>query len=95
MRLKQHINERHSGKELSIVDAITSIKKECKSAWKSFQKGKYLYRGASGSTTGAVYYTGRSGRVSANSLNYYTLLIDNDPRWKPYPKRSESFIFST
>ncbi len=35
-------------------------------------------------------------RKSANTLNYYTLLLDNVlPEWKEYPKRSRSFICTT
>jgi len=34
-------------------------------------------------------------RVSANSSNEYTLLVDNLPCWKGYPKRSRSLICST
>lgn len=34
-------------------------------------------------------------RTSANTLNYYTLIIDNHPSWKKYPKRSKSFVCST
>ena len=31
-------------------------------------------------------------RRSANTANFYTLIIDNTKRWKDYPKRSKSFI---
>lgn len=31
-------------------------------------------------------------RVSANTNNYYTILFDNLPSWKDYPKRSKSII---
>lgn len=34
-------------------------------------------------------------RQSKNTENYYTLIIDNDPTWEEYPKRSNSFICST
>lgn len=34
-------------------------------------------------------------RVSRNTDNYYTLLIDNSPNWTNYPKRSKSIICST
>lgn len=33
-------------------------------------------------------------RSSANTQNYYTLFMDNDPKWQDYPKRSKSFICS-
>jgi len=31
-------------------------------------------------------------RISANTTNHYTLLIDNSERWKHYPNRSHSLI---
>jgi hypothetical protein len=34
-------------------------------------------------------------RESAYTQNYYTLLIDNSPLWKDYPKRSKSLICSS
>lgn len=34
-------------------------------------------------------------RISRNTSNYYTLLIDNSPKWKRYPKRSQSIIATT
>ena len=33
-------------------------------------------------------------RVSYNTYNYYTLIMDNSSAWKKYPKRSESVIAS-
>lgn len=33
-------------------------------------------------------------RKSANTQNFYTLILDNSPEWKDYPKRSKSFICS-
>jgi hypothetical protein len=37
----------------------------------------------------------KSVRVSANTANYYTLFMDNDPSWKAFPKRSRSIIGAT
>jgi hypothetical protein len=34
----------------------------------------------------------KQSRISANTRNYYTLLMDNLPSWKNYPKRSQSLI---
>lgn len=41
-----------------------------------------------------VFHGGRM-RHSLNAKNYYTLLMDNLPSWKGYPKRSESLICTT
>lgn len=37
----------------------------------------------------------RYKRQSANTYNYYTLLIDNLPEWNEYPERSKSIVCST
>lgn len=34
-------------------------------------------------------------RTSANTDNYYTLLVDHDPAWSDYPPRSSSIIASS
>lgn len=39
-----------------------------------------------------VVDTNKFQRKSANTLNYYTLWLDNSPKWKDYPKRSKSLI---
>ncbi|AUZ94865.1 hypothetical protein FDI40_gp053 [Agrobacterium phage Atu_ph07] len=54
-----------------------------------------IYRGMK--DTGAyVLGTGNEiSRRSANTENYYTLIVDADPAWSNYPKRSKSFICST
>jgi hypothetical protein len=34
-------------------------------------------------------------RISRNTSNHYTLIVDNSPKWKRYPPRSQSIICST
>lgn len=34
-------------------------------------------------------------RVSRNTMNYYTLWIENSPKWNQFPRRSRSFICAT
>lgn len=53
-----------------------------------------LYRG-DGFGYDAIYHTKDFDRVSKNTLNYYTLWMDNHPDWAAYPKRSKSLICST
>lgn len=50
-------------------------------------------RSLSSSTT--IIDTNGFNRVSANTENYYTWWLDNNPTWKGYPKRSKSLICST
>jgi hypothetical protein len=65
------------------------------SAYLNGAKDKHIYRGMPGETKVGISDTNGLNRKSANSLNYYTIWIDNNPAWKEYPKRSKSFICST
>jgi hypothetical protein len=40
----------------------------------------------------AIIDTTKSERKSQNTSNWYTLIIDNSPKYKNYPKRSQSLI---
>ncbi len=80
----------------SLDDARAIITDNCVDAFTAFQDGGVIYRGIS--RVDPVGFIGDSRvhvRRSANTLNYYTLLIDNDPAWEKFPKRSASFICST
>lgn len=58
--------------------------------------GTAIYRSMYTTTPEYVFTDPSIGtRVSANVPNYYTLIIDNHPAWKKFPKRSESVICST
>lgn len=56
------------------------------------EKKEYIYRGMK-PTSPLVYADGSLlERKSANTNNYYTLMMDFLPSWKGWPKRSKSFI---
>ncbi len=58
--------------------------------------GTPIYRGVPNVNSKFLYIEpNKFERVSANTENFYTLLIDNSERWKKYPKRSKSIICST
>jgi hypothetical protein len=63
----------------------------------AFQRGVRIYRGLSHSDSKyrhkAQMQFGQ--RVSANTDNYYTLVVDHDPAWSDYPPRSSSIIASS
>ncbi|MCK5017251.1 MAG: hypothetical protein KAS32_09270 [Candidatus Peribacteraceae bacterium] len=95
MRLKRHINESRP-EPLDPDEALKRVKEECSMSWNAYKKGHAIYRGTdTPQNNKAVYYPERKGRMSANTRNYYTLVIDNHPKWKGYPKRSDSYICST
>ncbi len=74
-------------------------------AWCEQHCSKYLQRAAEfpiyrgmnlpNDINTSIYNTNSFTRKSANTYNYYTLLFDNHPSWKDYPKRSKSMICTT
>lgn len=80
---------------MSVVDADEFIKTRCKNAlaWHE-SEGIRLYRGIPSQVDAFIQFPPK-GRKSANTSNYSTLIIDNDPAWAAFPKRSESFICTT
>lgn len=59
-------------------------------------KGKQtIYRGMKSIGPFGFGDGNKMNRQSKNTENYYTLIMDNDPSWEEYPKRSKSFICST
>lgn len=78
-------------KEISAEEAISLMKQHCMVAIKA---GSALYRGGPNRPIMLGDTAIGPDRVSANTLNYYTLFIDNSPAWKAFPKRSRSFIGS-
>jgi hypothetical protein len=53
-----------------------------------------IYRGMPQQCTTGIVDTSTFDRKSANTKNYYTVWMDNDPLWAEYPKRSKSYIAS-
>ena len=79
-------------KNLDIDKAIKIAADNCKDILKIYKSepGKHFYRG----TSGGAYKltdpgTAPTERISAYAdYNYYTILINNLPAWKDYPKRA-------
>jgi hypothetical protein len=78
---------------ISAQEAEDLIMTKCSASLQSTQ----IYRGVKSHSMNfaLVDPTKGSPRISANTDNYYTLLIDNLPAWRAYPKRSKSIICST
>ena len=99
MRLLKHIAESRR-QDITEDGAREFIKKNCKQAAMGYLKGNILYRGMS-NTGGARTFHIDPKKVDAPrrstyaGSNYYTLLLDNLPSWKKYPKRGLSLICST
>jgi len=91
MRLKQYITESRS-KSMRMDDAINAIKTHCKQSVKKYKQGIRIYRGIDVYEQFLFVDPLKYERVSANTSNYYTVINDNSPYWKKYPKRSRSII---
>lgn len=81
-------------KEISKEEAFKLLKTKCSAAL----KGTPIYRGIERFDGDYGYADPRHSpvaRISRNTENYYTFMIDNSPAWKGWPKRSKSFICST
>jgi hypothetical protein len=92
MRLKAFLLQEGRSKEISEEKVIDILKKNCQKALNSTP----IYRGIRVNDP-FFYIDPKAGkpRRSANTRNYYTLINDNSPYWKQYPKRSESIICTT
>lgn len=92
MRLVEY-NEGSRGKKIDKEEAFALIERHCSKAWKHFLKTGWCPM--RGMRFKGDYYSidpKSSIRTSQNTVNFYTLAIDNDPRWKRYPKRSQSLV---
>jgi hypothetical protein len=95
----QYITE-GEGRTLSIGEerAMDLINKHCSKNYKLLSTDKIgIYRGIKDISSDYAYIDSNKGklRTSANTENYMTLLMDNLPSWKNYPKRSRGIICST
>jgi len=84
--------------ETSMLEAIDFIRSNCSEITAVYKKSNNvrLYRGIPASNAEFKFGdTSIRTRKSRNTENYYTIIMDNDPLWKSFPKRSESFICSS
>lgn len=88
-------------KKVKTKKAVAMLNKYCKDAIWMLQKNKPFYRGEKGMAKDlakAGFLTvdpSKTERASQNTSNYYTVLLDNNPLMKGFPKRSRSFIGTT
>ena len=91
MRFKEFIREARHREDISIEKAIELLEKHCGEAYKHFDEP--LWRGSRRMTEDAYLVSGEDGnRTSANTKNYYTLVMDHFLPELGYPKRSKSII---
>ncbi len=75
---------------LSLKKALPLVQ----TALTAFDRGVRIYRGLSHTESKYRHKPQMQfgQRVSANTDNYYTLIVDHDPAWSDYPPRSASII---
>ncbi len=86
--------DRHSRAEyITEQKVIEILKKDCME-YVHANPIPVVFRGAPGSSDRGykIIDPKQSTRISRNTSNYYTWIIDNSPRWKQFPKRSNSLI---
>lgn len=78
-------------------DGIELMKKHASDAMWMLETKRPIYRGIGRKITDDISIAdpSKSERVSSNTMNYYTIILDNHPEMKDFPKRSKSFIAST
>ena len=98
MKIREYLLEykERRTKSISKDDAIDMVSKNCMNAFNKSLSSFKICRdiGTNSLSYGFVDPTKGEPRKSANTENYYTLIIDNSKRWKSYPKRSRSIICS-
>jgi hypothetical protein len=91
-------NKIGSGRTKTITEDefIKNVKNECYDILRVYNKNpkNFYYRGVSNNNRFSYIEPKNFERKSANTDNYYTLLMDNLPDWKNYPKRSKSIVFT-
>ena len=87
------LNEGRS-KSITYDEFRKLLDSKCSDAVSAYKKGKKLYRGLADEKPFVYIDPKYFIRRSANTANFYTLLIDNSSKWKNYPKRSQSIICS-
>jgi hypothetical protein len=76
---------------------LSKIRKDCSDAIAAAKTNHIIYKGMTLNDTGEIWLTNPAlrERKSRNTKNYYTLMFDNLPSWRDYPKRSRSLICSS
>ena len=88
MKFKNYLNEGRS-KSLELEEAIKLINSNCSQALKQYKKEHVIYRALDDNNMNNYLLTKPTGkkRKSVNTYNHYTLIMNNHPMWKKYPKR--------
>lgn len=100
MRLSNYLLEEEDtgrSKNISKEKALRLVYDNCSKALGQYLKNEsFIYRDFDYESQRYLYVEpSKHTRISRNTYNYYTLIMDNSPLWKEYPKRSKSIICGT
>ena len=97
IKLSYILQEARKGiQNISEEEAIAFIRNNCANNLRVYnEKMRFVYRGTRLDGEYNLVDPSQRERKSANTYNYYTLMIDNFPEWKEFPKRSKSLICTT
>ena len=89
------VKPRH--KVISVDETKELLATKCSDAYKNFiQYNRRIFRGVESASVNTLFIDpSKHTRISRNTKNFYTLIVDNSPRWDKYPKRSKSIICSS
>ena len=98
MKLKQYLYEfqqdvdtdKSRVKPIENTEAFKILETRCERAFAEYtETGRHIQRYATGRKPdfGTMDASKMPPRLSRNTLNYYTLIINDDPIWKKYPRR--------
>lgn len=95
--LEQEMLDRPFTIKMPMQAAFEWIKEHCPIYAAGLQDDSAIYRGMTAKDPHDAQWGDSSmfRRTSANTHNYYTLMIDSAEKWEHYPPRSKSFICST
>lgn len=80
----------------TVEQAIAILNRHCKNALWMLHENTPIWRGHKRDLKDfSVVDTSKSERVSNNTRNYYTAILDSSPKMAGWPKRSKSLICST
>ena len=91
-----HEDKRSSSiSERQMFQALETLRDVKQSLLDNIANDRYIYRGVRQDDLYYIVEPRQFSRKSKNTVNFYTLLVDNMPSWINYPKRSKSIICTT
>lgn len=91
MKFLSYLNEEDEQyKELTEKEVEKYLLTDYNDAWKSYKKGNVIYKGLMEPflDSSFLWIKQQKNRKSANTLNFYTPIINEHPSWKDFPKRN-------